>query len=214
MGDIGNNMKKKYQDIFTSSTSQVYLSKRNRLYAEIFNIVRNLKISSLLDIGCAYGILVELCNTHGINAFGVDFPIDNLREFHDLLKYSKGKFVYGCVDDKDFIEKIANYKFSAIVILDSLRFFEKPENLNRLGTELLIIKEVSNNFYIVKRRKSEFDIRLYSPSECLKIFPEYYVFRIYSSRFLIRIDNPNLLYLNAINLLFPSYTIILRRKKK
>jgi hypothetical protein len=96
-------------------------------------------------------------------------------------------------------------------MLDTLRFLKSVKNILKLEAQFIIIKEVSNNFYIRrKRRKAGIYFQLYSPCDYLKIFPEYSVLRIYSSKFLFHVEKTNFLGLKLMNLL-PTYTIVLKR---
>lgn len=213
MGNI--DIAQMYSELFSDNSNfqKVYLIKRSKLYQKIVSILHELKVTSLLDIGCAYGLLVELANANGIDAYGLDLPIDNLMKFHSQLRFSKDKFIYGSLEDQSLIKEIAQKEFQAITVLDTLRHIEKFENLNNLKAEMLIIKEVSDNYYMRRRRRTQFDVKLWKPSDYEEKFPSYKISRIYSSKFLFKIKKPNGLILKAFNL-FPSYTIIMEKEKK
>lgn len=101
-------------------------------------------------------------------------------------------------------------------MMDTLRYIEKTENIfnnnNNFNTKWIIIKEVSNNSYIRRKRKGQHDIKLWSPNELLMKMPSYRAFRIYTSKYLFRKNNPGSLFLKAINFLSPTYTIVLKRR--
>lgn len=108
MGDL--DMFKEYTNLFNLNPSfqKIYLEQRFELYKNIVKIVQKLGIASFIDIGCAYGLLVDFANANGIDAYGLDFPIENLKKFHCQLKYSDGKFIYGDLQDKNVIDKISD----------------------------------------------------------------------------------------------------------
>jgi hypothetical protein len=33
----------------------------------------------VLEVGCSFGFLIERCNVEGIDAFGLDLPVENLK---------------------------------------------------------------------------------------------------------------------------------------
>lgn len=211
--NISRDIKDKYSELFSTSHifREEYLVRRRKLYIQIFNIMQELHITSFLDIGCAYGLLVEYANSRGINGVGLDLHIDELVQFHNNLSHSKGKFIYGSAEDEKLIENIAQ-RFELIILLDTLRYLKICEHLNKLNASWVIVKEVCNNFYIRWKRKDQFDIRLYSPVECLKIFSNYSIYRVYPSKANFYLNNPNSLLLKTINLTFPNYTIILKKR--
>lgn len=210
MGNI--DVEKIYSEKFTTNSEfqREYLFRRSKLYRKIISLAHKLRINSLLDIGCAYGLLVEYANANGIDAYGLDLPIDNLKQFHGKLKHSQGKFKYNSLEE--LVNSAEKMDFQLIVILDTLRHIENCACLNDLGAEWVIIKEVSSNFYVRRMRKKQFDIKLWSPNECLNLFYSYKAYGIYPSKFIFRVTNPGRLSLNAINLLFPSYSLILKRR--
>jgi 2-polyprenyl-3-methyl-5-hydroxy-6-metoxy-1,4-benzoquinol methylase len=77
-------IEKKYKELFSHDTNfqNVYLGRRNELYREVLSIIKEFKIDSFLDIGCAYGQLVEWANEEGVNAHGLDLPIRQLENYH------------------------------------------------------------------------------------------------------------------------------------
>lgn len=114
-----------------------------------------------------------------------------MQKFHDNLPLSKGKFIYGEVEDERVIRQILEKKIQGVVILDNLRYI-KNDSISRLNVEFIIIKDKSNNFYWRYKRPNNrmpFEIQLYSPCDYLKIFPEYSVLRIYSSKFLFHVKS-------------------------
>ena len=59
-----NYIRNKYINLFSfdANFQRAYLYERNELYSKIVETIEGLKISSLIDIGCAYGNLVEIAN--------------------------------------------------------------------------------------------------------------------------------------------------------
>lgn len=210
MGDIKDFYFQKYLN--DPKFRQTYLSpKRIRLYHKITLMIEALNITSVIDIGCSYGLLVEFLNSKGIDAWGIDLPISVLKEFHSNLTLSKGKFIYGSIEDEEVIDRISEMKFQGIILLDTLRYIKKVEAILRLNAEFIIIKELSNNFHIRSKRKGQYDIHIFTPLDLLYVFNKYYILRIYSTKFVFHIKNPSLFMLKLMNLL-PSYTVILKRK--
>jgi len=202
---------------FDDTFQKLYQEERMVLYEQILKIIKELKISSLLDVGCSFGLLVERCNLEGIDAYGLDLPVDNLKKYHQNLPYSQGKFFYGSINEGAFLETVGS-KVSgasgALIILDTLRNIVHPENLAILGYKYIIIREVSNNFYIARLRKNQkdnIDVKLYSPMECLKLFCSYYPYQIRFYRYSKNLNLPTKWGLFFINAIFPSYTLVLKR---
>lgn len=211
-------LEKKYQERYTNDPifQNEYIHFRTKVYRKISEIAENLKIKSLLDIGCSYGLLVDICNARGIDTFGFDLPIDSLKQFHQKLEFSKDKFIYGSIDDEAVFHSLGQKGFEAVTIIDSLRYFEHPEFIRRINARFLIIKEVSDNLYIRRQRKKVETIpdhRLYSPTLLLDVFNKYKALRIYLPKFILRVNNPGQTALKVINYL-PTYTIVLQRKDR
>jgi 2-polyprenyl-3-methyl-5-hydroxy-6-metoxy-1,4-benzoquinol methylase len=110
MGNI--DIIKKYLNLYEydQSFQKEYLYKRISLYQKIVSIIRELGINSVIDIGCAYGLLIEEANAKNIEAWGVDLPIENLQRFHNNLPLSKGKFIYGQIEDEKVIRQVVEKK--------------------------------------------------------------------------------------------------------
>jgi hypothetical protein len=205
-----------YRHLFESNSSfqGVYLERRIKLYADIVKIVKELKVESLIDIGCAYGLLVEYGNASGITSYGLDFPIDKLKEFHGSLNLSKDKIFYGSVQNNELINELVEKKIQAIVLLDTLRYIENVENIGALNSEYLVIKEINNNAIIrrQRRRTNQFDYRLYSPYDLLLIFPGYRIERIYATRNIFHLNNPSIMVTKLLRLVIPTYTVVMKRR--
>lgn len=183
---------------------------RLRVYKRILRVLASLPIRSLVDIGASYGLLVEICNAYGLDAYGVDFPLARIMDFHATLAHARDRFIYGSIEDEEIVDKLANRGFDAVVILDSLRYFAHPSSLNRIRPSFFVIKEVCNNNHTRKRRQErEFDVRLYSPLACSELFPDYRIARIYMSKHIASIPNPSKWMLSAYNAILPTYTLVL-----
>lgn len=171
-----------------------------------------LKIKSALDVGCAYGVLVDLCNKAGIDTFGYDLPIDSLIAYHDHLPFSKGKFIYGSANDDIFKTAYINNS-QGLILLDTLRHIINPNNLLHYHFEFVVIKEVCNNYYIRKQRKTfTADYKIYTPLDCCRLFYNYDAHIIFPSKYLFKIKRPSIFSLKIINAFFPTYTLILKKK--
>jgi 2-polyprenyl-3-methyl-5-hydroxy-6-metoxy-1,4-benzoquinol methylase len=153
MGNI--DIFKEYLNLYEvdQNFSKEYLYKRISLYRKIVSVIEDLGINSILDIGCSYGILVEEANAKGIDAWGLDLPIEKLQEFHSKLPLSKGKFIYGEVEDDSVIRQLGKKKVLGITLLDTVRYMKSVKNILKLEPQFIIIKEVSNNFYIRRKRR-------------------------------------------------------------
>jgi len=208
-------IKDRYFHLFSKDENfkREYLNKRLSLYKKIIFILKKLKVTSFLDIGCAYGLLVEEGCREGIKGYGFDLPIDELKQFHSNLEFSKGRFIYGDANNPLIIQIFDEEKIEAAVLMDILRYLQDstPSFINNLDLKWILIKEVSNNFIIRRLRKNQFDVKLYSPIELLNIFSNFDLFEIYPTKFLFCCKSKNSFLLKIINL-FPSYTMILRRK--
>ena len=199
---------------FDDTFQKLYQEERMVLYEQILKIIKELKISSLLDVGCSFGLLVERCNLEGIDAYGLDLPVDSLKKYHQNLPHSQGKFLYGSINEGAFLETVGSKDSGALILLDTLRYIVYPNNLAILNYKYIIIREVSNNFYITLLRNKQndnIDVKLYSPLECLKLFRNYYPYQIRFYRYSKNLNLPNKWGLVFINAIFPSYTLVLKR---
>jgi hypothetical protein len=208
------SVEQRYRDLYSENDwfQNQYRTNRREFYDSVLKIVQDSKVTRCLDVGCSYGLMVELMNQHNIDASGVELHIDELVEFHKGLPYSKGKFLYGSANDQGFIDSLGGTWPGAIAVIETLRYLENPGLLARLKPELIIIREISNNRRNRTKRAQEFDIRLYSPVDLLQIFPEYECWAIYFFRSSLKINKPLGFVLHIINGVFPSYTVVLKRK--
>ncbi len=195
----------------------IYLQKRISHYKKVLNILKVLNVHSIIDFGCAYGLLVEMCNEAGMNAYGFDLPIENLIEFHKRLFYSLGKFVYGSINDEESAGDYILKNAEAFIYMDTLRCIVKTENIKRFNPSYIIIKEISNNLYLKwerwgKKRLTAWGIRNYTPLECLSLFNNYYAYQIYPSKYIFKINDPSNFTLRLINTVSPTYTLVLKHK--
>ena len=216
MMDITTKIEDRYSQIYSNADQQwehLYKNQRLRVYNRVLRVLADLPIRSMVDIGTSYGILVEICNEYGIDAYGVDFPLAGIMDFHSTLKHARNKFIYGSIEEKDTVDQLANRGFDAVVILDSFRYFSHPASLNRIKPSFFVIKEVCDNTQTRQRRqKREFDVRLYSPWSCSKLFPDYRIARIHMSKHIASIRNPSKWMLSAYNVILPTYTLVLAHR--
>jgi hypothetical protein len=204
-------MEDRYRELYsTADWEDEYKNRRFHVYDRILRVLMHLPIRSMVDVGASYGLLVEICNENGLDAYGVEFPVANLIEFHATLKHSKNKFLYGSIEESEILDQLSNKSFDAVVVLDSFRYFTNPALLNRINPIFFIIKEICDNKYIRRRRHGrEFDVRLYSPLSCSELFPDYRIARMYMSKHVASIRNPPEWMLSAYNDIFPTYTLVL-----
>jgi hypothetical protein len=186
---------------------RIYQSSRNAVYAQLSALVKSLNITQVFDIGCSAGLLVNSLNLEGVDSWGVDFDIPELKQQHSSLAFSN-KFLYGDATELNLpICKTG----SALLVIDTLRHIEFPIAFGKLGAEYILIKEVSAGVigrYL--RRNEKRDYHLYSPAELLRVFPGYRIESIHSTRFIFTIRKPSRLALACMNQL-PTYTAVLRR---
>ena len=186
---------------------RVYQETRNALYRRIAGIIRGLGDTYALDVGCSLGLLVEHLHQNGISSWGVDFDLPQLREAHAGLSCSHN-FFYG---DAAELNLSIPAQGSTIILLDTLRYMEDPQKLGRMGAQHFIIKEVSGNPIMRRRRKNQNDAALYTPAKLARLFPAYRLDRLYGSRFLFSVSRPSAPTL-AILSWMPSYTALLVRR--
>jgi hypothetical protein len=186
---------------------QVYQKARNELYKRIAGITRALDVSYALDIGCSVGLLVEYLRQEGISSWGADFDLPQLRAAHASLP-SAHNFFYGDATELKIPIPAQN---SAVILLDTLRYFPEPMKLGALNPQYLIIKEVSGNPVMRHKRRGQNDVALYTPARLTRLFPAYRLERLYASRFLFSVSRPNPLTLAVLSLL-PTYTAVLARR--
>jgi len=207
-----------YHDYYKKKdVKDFYINERIHLYHQLVNIVKMLPAGNVVDIGCGMGGFIELLNDNRINALGIDFPIEDLIEYHKKLKCNS--FIYGSISDGDTVHRIRQLKNSqmnsVVSIIDTLRHIDDRSILFFIESykpAYLLIKESQNSFYMRRRRRNEKDLRLLSPTEILGLFDKYEAKAIYTSKFIVMFKNPGTLLLMLINLLSPSYTFVLKRK--
>lgn len=206
-----------YLEHYTNSPifQEAYRVKRLALYSRIISILSELGARRVLDLGCAYGILVELCNMVGIEAYGLDLPIPELQRFHDRLRYSQGKIVYCSLNRDSLPEQLMVQEWDVVVILDTLRYIESYASLTYLKPRYWLIKEVTNNIYMrYRRRHNNLVVKLWSPGDLLELFKGYTLHVIYGTRFAFKATNPSRLSIFLYNAILPAYTAILTRNSK
>ena len=210
------NFDKVYNEMFSNNEhfKDVYLNKRGKLYSKILEIAGSLGVSSMLDIGCAYGLLVEEANRKGLDCWGMDLQIDELKRIHKTLPLSSDKFIYGTIEDRGVVSLIGQKGFDAVLLLDTLRSLGDPGGLACLTPRYIIIKDACDNARIRKRpQETILRVKLYSPASLLETFPGYHIRTIYPSRFLFRINSPSAVTCALINSVFPTYCVVLEKNK-
>ena len=112
-----------YKDMFNHDVlfQSSYQDQRIDLYLKLLKIIKELSITSIIDMGCAYGLFIEICNQSGVDAFGFDLPIENLKNFHQGLRLSNHKFFYGTINDEKFQIDHKLPEVEAFSIFDVLR---------------------------------------------------------------------------------------------
>ena len=151
---------------------------------------------------------MEYLNQAGIDASGADLPLPQLQEAHCRLKHSAGKFLYGNATQ---MRLPMQPDASAIVVLDSLRYFDDPGQLGEQRAEYLLIKDNGTKSWVARSREPQDQVRFYSPRDLMDCFPGYGPLEIHATRFLFRVPHPG----KAVLALFdymPSYTAVLRRR--
>jgi 2-polyprenyl-3-methyl-5-hydroxy-6-metoxy-1,4-benzoquinol methylase len=202
-----------YQEQYARSESfrNIYLSGRMPKYEELANLIRGLGARSVLDLGCAYGQMVESLNASGVETWGIDLPVPVLQEYHAKLQRSSGRFLYGTVNEEPFVREAACRGYDLVCIIHTLRHITRVDHLLLLRPRWFLIQEGGDNFLIRFKRRRERDIRLWSPADLLGAFPGYFARRIWSTRFLFKVDRPGATALALMNLM-PTYTILLERE--
>lgn len=208
------NMEEVYNKdyIENSSFRKVYQTESLKRYEKLLSIIYSTGVHNALDIGCSYGQLVEAMNKNGIETYGVELPISVLMESHRELNNSE-KFLYGSVNDDVFLHTLRVRSYDLISLFHTLRYIKNPERLSLLSPKYFLIQEVSNNILLRYLRKNDISDGnyLWSPSNLLNAFPSYFVRSIWSTKFLFKIDKPNMISSFFMNLL-PTYTILLEKK--
>ncbi len=206
-----------YQNLWKGDDfGDVYKYNRQHLYEKLVSIIKVLDVTTVLDIGCAYGQLVNMLNDSAINAFGLDLPIEKLMDFHSLSKYS-GKFLYGSIADDAVVLKASQIKPDLVCIIDTMRYLEPEVIIHFIEATrplFIIVKEVSNSYLMRYKRRDQSDIGLISPTQLLMLFPKYEAYKIYVSRFLANFVNPGKALMYLINMFSPTYLLILKRREE
>ena len=214
--EYNNKVEQFYFEKFSNDSAfqEIYLNNRFPVYRVILKIINRLKIKSAIDIGCAYGLLVEMLNENGVDAWGLDLPIENLQKIHQGFDFAKGKFQYGSASDPEIVQQVARRHFEAVIILDTLRYIGQPENIDTFKPEYIIVKENTDSFYrkLAKMKEKIFmEEEVYSPHRCVELFSNYGAYEIYPSKYLFRVRLPGSLWLTLIDHIFPTYTMVLKR---
>jgi SAM-dependent methyltransferase len=210
-----NKVEEFYQKQYSNYQFQrIYLKQRTSHYLWVLRIIQELGSPSVLDIGCSYGFLVELCNKNGIDAYGLDLPFEEIIRFHENLSYSKGKFIYGNIGKEDFSYMINSLKIDTITMMDTFRYITKTDYINKINANYIIIKDISialyNNWF--KKGVNPLNLGRYSPQNCLEIFKEYDPYEIYTSKHIFKKRYPGRFSLHIINAISPTYSLILKRR--
>lgn len=200
---------KHYQD---PEFQRVYRASRARLYGEVISVAKALRVQSLVDVGCSLGLLVEKANETGMDAWGLDLDIPELRQHHKSLERSQGKLVYGSIEDPEIRKKINDKHLDMAVILDTLRYLSCPKDLEELGVKYLLIKEVCDNRLMRHKRKTQWEKNLWSPLVLASELDSYEPVRIYGTRFSFKVDHPSSFTLKLLNIFTPTYTLVMRRR--
>ncbi len=186
---------------------------RQNLYNKIFHITRALKVKSVLDIGCAYGQLIRMLNKAGVISYGLDLPIEELIQYH--TNQNNSNIILGSIANPDIISRVSQLQVEMVIILDTLRYLEDKSIINffkSMNPSFILIKEVSDSTVMRYMRRNENDLRLVSPAAIRKLFPDYKVQKIYISKFLANLSYPNGILLKLVNLISPTYTLLLTRE--
>ena len=154
-----------YHDYYKKKdVKDFYIKERIYLYGHLINIIKLLPVGNVIDIGCGMGGFVELLNNNRINALGIDFPIEDVIEYHKKLK--SNSFIYGSISDGNIIHRIRqlqnNTMTSVVTIIDTLRYIDDQSILFFMESykpSYLLIKEAQNSFYMRRRRRNEKDLR-------------------------------------------------------
>jgi hypothetical protein len=197
--------RQQYQD---EEFRQTYITGRDHVYDSVTRILGRLGVSQVFDIGCSFGVLVERLNAAGLDAYGVDLPLPELEQYHARLQHSAGKFYYG---DATKIRLPVRRQNSAILVLDSLRYFDGLGILEEHGAQYLIIKENGSHSRTAHHRRPEDQVRFYSPADLLMALPAYEAHEIHATRYVFRISKPGPIVLKCFDHL-PSYTFVLLRR--
>lgn len=193
-----------------SGFSKLYLEKRTNLYESVVRIINKLNCRTVLEIGCSFGLLVDRCNSEGIDAYGVDFDIDSLKEYHRTLG-CKDKFFYGSIDDNEVVQNLCFQDWDIVICLDTLRFLTTIDSFHALNPNYLYLKESCNNRRVIESRKNQKDFRLWSPLEIVNEFTDYFAYRVYLPRHLLSFRHPAPWLLKTINAVSPTYHLIMKR---
>lgn len=210
------NFDKVYNEMFSNNEEfkNVYLNKRGALYSKILDILCRLKAGSMLDVGCAYGLLVEEGNKKGLDCWGLDLSIDELKRIHQTLPLSSRKFFYGTIENREIVKEVQQKGFDAIVLLDTLRSLSDISNVRLLTPRFIVVKDACDNEKIRERpQKSILRVNLYSPLSLLDIFTGYHIRTIYPSKFIFGINNPSRMTCKLINRFFPTYCAVLEKNQ-
>jgi hypothetical protein len=208
-----NAIEKWYQDKFNAGDAWFtkYVHLRRPAYARLLNAMRRHPCKRILDVGCAYGIFVDMANTMGFEAHGLDLDNPELRRFHQTLAHSAGRFFHGSLNCAGVRDAVRALNFDTIVATHTLRYLADPSVLLDLQPARFIISEVSNTARRRKRRIREMDVALYSPSDLLRHFPGYTIEYLYVSRFLLGLCHPGRPLCHLVNSISPTYTVVMRR---
>jgi SAM-dependent methyltransferase len=211
--EINNPVEEWYQAKFSGTKAwyTAYVCSRKPAFEKLLRAVRQHPCKRILDVGCAYGIFVEILNENGLESFGVDFDNLELRKFHSTLKYSAGRFFYGNLESEQLLSEIKQLNFDTVTVCHTLRYFSNPSLLAELQPERFIIQEVANTTRTRKGRKNEVDVALYSPVELVGHFPGYEIEDLYVAKFVAGFHRPGARLCRLVNMISPTYTAVLKQ---
>lgn len=203
------NYKRYLKHYSRPEVKKVYIEERIPLYQFITKELLKLRVKSALDIGCSYGLLVDILNHYGINAYGLDFPIEELQKYHRTLSCSD-KFFYGDFDQPETVHKLNTINWDAIVCLDTFRYITNVNNFCSLRAKYMVFKELSLNRWTKNQLLSS--AALYPPVKLCQLFSDYKPVKLYPSKHIFLIRNPSSAVMKLVNALFPTYFLILERR--
>ena len=189
---------------------EVYKKRRYKLYRKIVRLIQEYPCSTVLDIGCAYGQVVEMCRDAGMAAYGFDLPIPELvnQPKPDSMRQA---FVYGNVELGD-LSQLPAVNWHLVCLIDTLRFLSDVSSVNQLKPRYFLIKDSCRGKRLRAQTRVGVAIPTYSLDKLLEHFGDYEFHTLFTSRFLFRFRRPGRMTIWLVNKIFPTYIAVLQRK--
>jgi len=212
-----------YDEYYKSDDVIKYFTEdRKYTYSKVADILYSYKIKTVLDIGTSTGIMIKTLLQKGIDAYGVDFDLLQLKEIHKKMEL-KNRMIY-LLEDLELSQAVGLFKtkgidIECITVLDTLRYINNFEALfddsKRQGVKYILIKEVSTTLKNTRKDRDEW--YLFSIRSLVTVAQKngYNLLKLFLSKFIpVPIMCYKIPYFLNVCELSPTFTVVLKLNEK